>query len=69
MEDHPAHRFAGFQPVLHWLAMCVLNLESDLWIDAATGRDPEYIKITTQYAQDVASNAAWLHVTPAILRP
>ncbi|KAJ7760789.1 cytochrome P450 [Mycena olivaceomarginata] len=32
-------------------------------------RDPEYIKITTQYAQDVASNAAWLHVTPAILRP
>ncbi|KAJ7760790.1 cytochrome P450 [Mycena olivaceomarginata] len=32
-------------------------------------RDPEYIKITTQYAQDVTSNAAWLHVTPAVLRP
>ncbi|KAJ7359569.1 cytochrome P450 [Mycena albidolilacea] len=32
-------------------------------------RDPEYIKLTTQYAQDVTSNAAWLHVTPAILRP
>ncbi|KAF7360228.1 Cytochrome P450 [Mycena venus] len=32
-------------------------------------RDPDYIKITTQYALNVASDAVWLHVTPSILRP
>jgi len=32
-------------------------------------RDPEYIKITTHYALDVMSDAAWLHITPSILRP
>ncbi|KAJ6487829.1 cytochrome P450 [Mycena sanguinolenta] len=32
-------------------------------------RDPDYIKITTQYALDVTSNALWLHLTPSILRP
>ncbi|KAJ7247865.1 cytochrome P450 [Mycena haematopus] len=32
-------------------------------------RDPDYIKITTQYALDVSNDAARLHVTPSILRP
>ncbi|KAF8186872.1 cytochrome P450 [Mycena galopus ATCC 62051] len=32
-------------------------------------RDPEYIKITSQYAMDVTGDAMWLHVTPSFLRP
>ncbi|KAJ7185756.1 cytochrome P450 [Mycena filopes] len=32
-------------------------------------RDPDWIKITTQYAIEVAQDAAWFHVTPTILRP
>ncbi|KAJ7918487.1 cytochrome P450 [Mycena leptocephala] len=32
-------------------------------------RDPDYIKITTQFALDVSADAAWLHITPPILRP
>ncbi|KAJ7845586.1 cytochrome P450 [Mycena leptocephala] len=32
-------------------------------------RDPDYIKITTQFTLDVVSDAALLHITPPILRP
>ncbi|KAF7345271.1 Cytochrome P450 [Mycena sanguinolenta] len=32
-------------------------------------RDPDYIKLTTQYTLNVSSNAQWLHVTPSFLRP
>ncbi|KAJ7717641.1 cytochrome P450 [Mycena maculata] len=33
------------------------------------GRDPEYIKITTQFARDVTTDAMWLHLVPSFLRP
>ncbi|KAJ6570913.1 cytochrome P450 [Mycena vulgaris] len=32
-------------------------------------RDPEYIKITTQFAVDVTKDAVMLHAVPSILRP
>ncbi|KAJ7031963.1 cytochrome P450 [Mycena alexandri] len=32
-------------------------------------RDPDYIKITTQFAVEVAQDAAWFHITPTVLRP
>ncbi|KAF7378406.1 Cytochrome P450 monooxygenase 51 [Mycena sanguinolenta] len=32
-------------------------------------RDPDYIKLTTQYTLNVSSNALWLNVTPSFLRP
>ncbi|KAK7044805.1 cytochrome P450 [Favolaschia claudopus] len=31
-------------------------------------RDPEYIQITSQFAQKVASDAVWLHIVPAFAR-
>ncbi|KAJ7778112.1 cytochrome P450 [Mycena metata] len=32
-------------------------------------RDPDYIQITTQFAVEVAQDAAWFHITPTVLRP
>ncbi|KAJ7689419.1 cytochrome P450 [Mycena rosella] len=32
-------------------------------------RDPDYIKLTTQFALDVTSDAMWLHLVPSFVRP
>ncbi|KAJ7204783.1 cytochrome P450 [Mycena pura] len=34
-----------------------------------SGRDPDYLNITTKFTQDVMKDAVWLQITPAILRP
>ncbi|KAJ7021773.1 cytochrome P450 [Mycena alexandri] len=59
-----------------WISVCamqtmlpVVSRVSNRFFVGLKCRDPEYIKITTQFASDVIRDAAWLHVTPPFLRP
>ncbi|KAJ6470562.1 cytochrome P450 [Mycena vitilis] len=55
-------------PALQTILPIVSRVSNRFFIGLAC-RDPEYIKITSQFALDVAADAAWLHITPALLRP
>ncbi|KAJ7170266.1 cytochrome P450 [Mycena crocata] len=54
-------------PALQTILPVVSRVSNRLFIGLKC-RDPEYIKITTQFALDVASDAMLLHTVPAMLR-
>ncbi|KAJ7100090.1 cytochrome P450 [Mycena belliarum] len=55
-------------PAMQTILPVVSRVSNRLFIGLKC-RDPEYIKLTTGFAQDVTQDAMLLHITPSILRP